>query len=176
MAGSIICAVDDSESAKGAARVARALAGELGLGLVFVRVVEADAPEAKMSAIAGWLEQLSVGASDVDCSAAWLIEAGHPADCLVNAAMKADASMIVVGSTGPRSSLLGSISADVSRRARCPVVVVPPGGDARVNGHRDERERAGDDDDLSGGIARLGLGIGGTEFVGGIARFGLGSS
>ena len=30
MAGSIICGVDDSQSAKGAARVARALAGELG--------------------------------------------------------------------------------------------------------------------------------------------------
>jgi hypothetical protein len=33
MAGSIICGVDDSEAAKGAARVARELAGELGLGL-----------------------------------------------------------------------------------------------------------------------------------------------
>jgi nucleotide-binding universal stress UspA family protein len=174
MAGSIICGVDDSESAKGAARVARALAGELGRRLVFVRVVEAEAPAAKMNAIAGRLEQPSPGASDVDCGAAWLVEAGHPADCLVNAASKADASMIVGGSTGPRSSLLGSISADVSRRAPCPVVVVPPGGDARVNGHRDGRE-GGDDDDLPGGIARLGLGIGGTDFVGGIARFGLGS-
>jgi hypothetical protein len=35
----------------------------------------------------------------------------------------------VVGSRGPRSSLLGSISADISRRAPCPVVVVPPGAD-----------------------------------------------
>jgi hypothetical protein len=32
MAGSIICGVDDSESAKEAARVARALAAELRLG------------------------------------------------------------------------------------------------------------------------------------------------
>ena len=63
MAGSIICGVDDSASAKGAARVARALAGELGLGLVFVRVVEPDAPDAKVSAIAGRLERLRAGAS-----------------------------------------------------------------------------------------------------------------
>jgi hypothetical protein len=90
--------------------------------------------------------------------------------------------MIVVGSTGPRSSLLGSISADVSRRAPCPVVVVPPGGDARVNGHSDPRVNghsgrrgtAVEDRDFAGGIARLGLGDGGTEFAGGIARFGLG--
>jgi hypothetical protein len=37
--------------------------------------------------------------------------------------------MIVVGSQGQRSSLLGSIAADISRRAPCPVVVVPPGAD-----------------------------------------------
>jgi nucleotide-binding universal stress UspA family protein len=157
MGGSIICGVDDSESAKGAARVACALADELGLRLVFVCVVEADAPAAEMNAIAGRLEQLSIRASDVDCGADWPVEAGHPGDCLVNAATKADAS--------------GSISADVSRLAPCPVVVVPPGGDARVNGHRDGRG----DGDLAGGIARFGLGVGGTDFVGGIARFGLGS-
>ena len=44
--------------------------------------------------------------------------------------------MIVVGSHGPRSSLLGSVSADVSRRAPCPVVVVPPGADDRLNDER----------------------------------------
>jgi hypothetical protein len=37
--------------------------------------------------------------------------------------------VLVVGSHGPRSSLLGSISAEVSRRAPCPVVVVPQGVD-----------------------------------------------
>jgi nucleotide-binding universal stress UspA family protein len=164
MVGSIICGVDDSESAKRAARVARALAGELGLGLVFVRVVEPDAPDAKVSTIAERLERLSVGASDVDCGAAWLVEAGHPADRLVAAATKAEAAMIVVGSTGPRSSLLGSISADVSRRAPCPVVVVPPGADARVNGRPDRRADAGDERDFAGGIVRFGLG---SRYAGG---------
>jgi universal stress protein family protein len=59
--------------------------------------------------------------------------------------------MIVVGSAGPRSSLLGSVSADVSRRAPCPVVVVPPGADARVGGHPHTR----DQHDIADRIARL---------------------
>ena len=32
------------------------------------------------------------------------------------------------------ASLLGSVAAEVSRRAPCPVVVVPPGADANVEG------------------------------------------
>ena len=94
MAGSIICGVDDSESAKGAARVARALASELGLGLVFVRVVERNAPEAEISAVAKRLERLSAGAEELDCGAAWVVDAGHPADQLVAVAAKAGAALM----------------------------------------------------------------------------------
>jgi hypothetical protein len=72
MAGSIICGVDESVSAKGAARVARALASALGVGLVFVRVVESDAPDAKVSLIAERLVRLSASAGDLDCGAGWL--------------------------------------------------------------------------------------------------------
>jgi nucleotide-binding universal stress UspA family protein len=169
MTGAIICGVDDSESARGAARVARALSAHLGLGLVFVRVVAPGAPDAKVSAIAERLERLTAGATDVDCSAGWLVDVGHPADGLVAAARKLDASLIVVGSTGRRSSLLGSISADVSRRAPCPVVVVPPGADASVNGRA-----TSDGPDFAGAIARFGFGVGGAEFEGAIARFPLG--
>jgi nucleotide-binding universal stress UspA family protein len=154
MAGSIICGVDDSESAKGAARVARALASELGLGLVFVRVVERNAPEAEISAIAERLERLSAGANELDCGAAWLVDAGHPADQLVAVAAKAGAALIVVGSSGPRSPQLGSVSADVSRRAPCPVLVVPPGA-----ARRPQRP-------TNGAMAR--------DFAGGIVRFSLG--
>ena len=132
----IICGVNESESAKGAVRVARALSRELGLGVVFVRAVDR-----------------------------------HPADALVDAAKEEQAKMIVVGSTGPRSSLLGSVSADVSRRAPCPVVVVPPGADATV-------DRAVDgvhaESTFAGGVARLGIGGRGAELAGGVARFGLG--
>lgn len=175
MSGGIICGVDDSESAKGAARVARTLSSEIGLDVLFVRIVEPDAPDAKVNAMAERLQRLSAGASDGDCGAAWLVEAGHPADGLVSAAKRAHASLIVVGSTGPRSSLLGSVSADVSRRAPCPVVVVPPGADAAVDGRGDGDDLDGGAREFAGGIARFGLGSGGTDFAGGIARFGLGS-
>jgi len=148
--GSIICGVDDSESAKRAARVARALSSELGLRVIFVRALNQEAA----GTTAERLERLTVGLNEADCGAAWSVELGHPADALVAAAKRARAAMIVVGSTGPRSSLLGSISADVSRRAPCPVVVVPPGADAGVGGG------------ASGGI----------DFAGGIARFDLASA
>ncbi len=129
MTGSIICGVDGSESAKGAARVARRLSAQLGSRLVFVRVVDGASPDREISIAAARLQQLAECATDVDCGAHWLVEVGHPADRLVAVAEKEAASLIVVGSTGPRSSLLGSISADVSRRAPCPVVVVAPGAD-----------------------------------------------
>jgi nucleotide-binding universal stress UspA family protein len=137
MTGTIICGVDGSESAKGAARVARGLSAQLGSRLVFVRVVDDGSPDGEISVAAARLQQLAECATDVDCGAQWLVEVGHPADRLVAMAQNEAASLIVVGSTGPRSSLLGSISADVSRRAPCPVVVVAPGADralAKGNG------------------------------------------
>jgi nucleotide-binding universal stress UspA family protein len=174
MAGPIICGIDDSESAKRAARVARRLSSSLGLGLVFVSVVENGAPEPKTSAIAERLERIAAGAPEVDCGAGWLVDSGHPADRLVAAATAEKASMIVVGSTGPRSSLLGSISADVSRRAPCPVVVVPPDADASSpNGHRAGKS----DTQIAGGFARFGVGssqAADSDFAGGIVRFSLG--
>jgi nucleotide-binding universal stress UspA family protein len=163
MAGSIICGIDESASAQGAARVARGLSRQLGLSLVFVRVVDQWSADEKINAIAERLEFLTSAASDHDRGARWLVEVGHPADRLVAAAAHANASMIVVGSHGPRSSLLGSISADVSRRAPCPVVVVPPGAEDRLNDKRDL---------FDGGNAHSDLGIGNA---GGIVRFGLGS-
>jgi nucleotide-binding universal stress UspA family protein len=129
MTGSIICGVDDSESAKGAARVARQLSAQLGKRLVFVHVVEEGSPDAEIAAVAARLHDLAESAAALDSGAHWLVDVGHPADRLVAVAEKEAASLIVVGSTGPRSSLLGSISADVSRRAPCPVVVVAPGAD-----------------------------------------------
>ena len=143
MTGSIICGVDGSESAKGAARVARELSAQLGTRLVFVRVVDRASSEREISVAAARLQQLAECAPDLDCGAQWLVEVGHPADRLVAVAEKEAASLIVVGSTGPRSSLLGSISADVSRRAPCPVVVVAPSADRSfANGNRQGRVSA----------------------------------
>lgn len=169
MTGSIICGVDDSASARDAARFARALAGKLGLGLVFVRAAEGGASEPEMSATAERLEELRAGATDVDCGATWLVDTGDPADCLVDAAKHKEAALIVVGSSRSRSVLV-----DLWRRAPCPVVVVPLGHEAQANGNGHRRERIDDDRDFAGGIVRFGLGGRGTEFDGGIVRFGLG--
>jgi nucleotide-binding universal stress UspA family protein len=183
--GSIICGVDESESAKGAARVARELSARLRLRLVFVRVVDHGTHGGKIAAIAARLHNLADGAPEVDGGAHWLVDVGHPADRLVAAAEEENAVLIVVGSSGPRSSLLGSISADVSRRAPCPVVVVAPGADRSLaNGTLAAKLSRGPVHDgyegVSGSI-RLGSTDGRTKqdtderaLAGGIVRFNLG--
>jgi nucleotide-binding universal stress UspA family protein len=188
MTGSIICGVDDSESAKGAAHVARELSARLRLRLVFVRVLEEGSSDEKISTIAARLQDMAVSASDADSSAHWLVDVGHPADRLVAAAGEERAALIVVGSTGPRSSLLGSISADVSRRAPCPVVVVAPDAEGSLaNGFAGAGARTGRpglvDDGYAGVAGGIRLGRRGSQssagrdecdFAGGIVRFSLG--
>ena len=142
MTGSIVCGVGGSESGKRAVRLARSLSSELGLRLVFVRVVEPGSPDDKISAVAERLGRLSEGTTEVDCGAGWLVDVGRPAERLVSAAVDERASFVVVGSGGPRSSTLGSIWAELSRRAPCPVVVVPPGADASVNDRGDSHRAA----------------------------------
>jgi nucleotide-binding universal stress UspA family protein len=166
MSGSIICGVDGTESSERAIDVARRLSAQLGLRLVFLRVVDIDASEETAAAIADRLERMSE-------SDGWMVDVGHPADRLVAVAKDEDARLLVVGSHGPRSSLLGSISADVSRRASCPVVVVPPNADGW---DADPGASARGDLNFAGGVVRLGLGSadGDTDSAGGILRFNLG--
>ena len=164
MTGSIICGVDNSESAKGAVRVARALGATLGRRLVLVRVVEPGSPEEEIDAIAEQLRRITESEPFAETEALWLVDVGHPADRLVAAATDEEASLVVLGSHGVRSSLLGSISADVSRRAPCPVVIVPPGADAVVtNGTGATR--------FADGIARFKFGGGDIDLAGGVSRF-----
>lgn len=172
MTSSIICGVDDSESAKGAARVARELGARLRLRLVFVRVLENGAADDEVETVAVRLRHLAEAATELDCGAHWLVDVGHPADRLVAAAEEENAALIVVGSTGPRSSLLGSISADVSRRAPCPVVVVAPGADRPLVDGREER--AGKRDGFENGHSGKGD-LDERDFAGGIVRFSLGA-
>jgi nucleotide-binding universal stress UspA family protein len=146
MTRSIVCGVGGSESAKRAVRLARSLSRELGLRLVFVHVVEPGSPDEKISAIAQRLGRLSKSTTEVDCGAGWLVDVGHPADRLVAAAVDETARFIVIGSGAPRSSKLDSISAEVARRAPCPVVVVPPDADASIKDHGDSHLAAGQAD------------------------------
>lgn len=177
MPGSIICGLDDSESAKGAARVARELSAHLGMRLVFVHVIDAESPDETITALVQRLHRLTERATELDCGAVWLVDAGHPSDRLLAKAAAEKASLIVVGSHDPRSPLLRSVSAEVSRRASCPVVVVPPGADVNA---ANEQRHIHKDSDVSGGIARLGLGssegAGDSDVAGGVVRFNLGSS
>jgi nucleotide-binding universal stress UspA family protein len=187
MTRSIVCGVDESESAKGAARAARELSARLRMRLVFVRVVEDSTADEKIAAIAARLHHLADRATEVDCGAHWLVEVGHPADRLVAVADEENAALIVVGSSGPRSSLLGSVSADVSRRSSCPVVVVAPGADRSLTNGHDARKTGfsglfdGGYNGVAGGI-RLGrntrAGVkydpDARDFAGGIVRFSLG--
>jgi nucleotide-binding universal stress UspA family protein len=127
--GSIICGIDGSESAKRAARVARDLCSKLGLRLVFVHVAQAGSSDEKTGAIAERLHQLAESCTEVDCGALWLVDVGHPVDRLIAAAADEEASFIVVGAREPRRSLFRSVSAEITRRAPFPVVVVPAGAD-----------------------------------------------
>jgi nucleotide-binding universal stress UspA family protein len=121
--GPVICGIEDAND-DGVAGVARKLAERYDLPLSFVHVLRAadrneDAARLLREATAPGNGELA-------------IESGHPADRLVELAREQEASFLVVGNHGPRSSLLGSISADVSRRAPCPVIVVPPTAEAVV--------------------------------------------
>lgn len=180
MNGSIICGVDDSTSAHRAVRVARRLSSTLGLRLVLARIVESSSPAERISALAARLGSLAEEAAGDDAGVRWVLDVGHPADRLVELAEEEQAAFVVVGSTGPRSSLLGSISADVSRRAPCPVVIVPPGGDLALDGGE------GSEDAELAAVGTAGRTLPGGEirvaghprreddFAGGIFRFNLG--
>ena len=144
MNGPVICGVDGS-SARGAVEVARDLAERYELPLVYVHVLDhgedgEDAKEPRREATAPNHTEV-------------LIARGHPADRLVALARERQASFVVLGNHGPRSSLLGSISADVARRATCPVVVVPTTATAGV-----PRPQAVSERGVEGGIVRFALG------------------
>ena len=152
MTGAVVCGIDDSAAATGTARVAHVLAERFGLPLLFVHVVQPGAGEEELAAAAGLLREAVDGVAP-EGGPRSTIETGHPADRLVALASKQGASFVVVGCHGPRSSLLRSISADVSRRASAPVVVVPPAASERQVGEAGE-----------------------PSFAGGIVRFDRGSS
>jgi nucleotide-binding universal stress UspA family protein len=145
VAGPVICGVEGPQD-EGVARVARGLAERYALPLLLVHVSEAAGGDEDAARV---LRELS-GPGRAELA----IVSGHPADRLVAIAAERGASFVVLGNHGPRSSLLGSISADVSRRASCPVIVVPPTADSPGRG---AAERA---PEVEGGIVRLELGRG----------------
>src|SRR3954451_18273326 len=102
-------------------RYDRGVAGRYALPLLFVHVHDGAPTDADVARLLR--EAMATGEAEL------AIESGHPADRIVELAQKRDATFVVVGNHGPRSSLLGSVSAEVARRSPCPVLVVPPGTD-----------------------------------------------
>jgi nucleotide-binding universal stress UspA family protein len=143
MTGPVICGVDGASDTVGAAGVARELARRYELPLLYVHVLDERGSNDDA-------EQL-LGDAAAQAPAELAIENGHPADRLLALARERQASFLVVGNHGPRSSLLGSISADVSRRASCPVVVVPPTAEIA------QPQAADSNPEVEGGIVRFGL-------------------
>jgi hypothetical protein len=147
--GPVICGIEDAND-NDVAGVARAIADRYELPLFFVHVLgSADGHEEAERLLR---EATAPGSGEL------AIESGHPADRLVELVHEREASFLVVGNHGPRSSLLGSISADVSRRASCPVVVVPPAAEAAAEAHVGNADGEQDPDDVQGGIVRFALG------------------
>ena len=123
MKGPVICGIEDAND-DGVAAVALDLADRYDLQLLFVHVGSDEDGRGDVAQLVR--EQTATGRADL------VIEGGHPADRLIELARDRQAAFLVVGNRGPRSSLLGSISAEVSRRAPAPVLVVPRTASANV--------------------------------------------
>ncbi len=143
MHGPVICGVDP-RAGDGAVEAARGLAERYALPLVYVHVLG--------DGVGGGETTTPSSSATVHDDEVLVIDGGHPADRLVALAEEQRASFLVVGNHGPRSSLLGSVSADVARRAPCPVLIVPP------TAHRAERPVAEPELVVKGGIVRFDVG------------------
>jgi nucleotide-binding universal stress UspA family protein len=137
--GPVICGIEDANGV-GVASVARELANRYEVPLLYVHVLDAAG---EMEQAVRMLRNAAPGSGELAIE-----KANHPADRLVEMAQERDASFLVVGSRGQRSSLLGSVSADVSRRAPCPVIVVPPAAESPGSEVSSEPE-------VEGGIVRF---------------------
>jgi nucleotide-binding universal stress UspA family protein len=148
--GSLVCGVDDSDHARAAARVAARLSEKLRLKLVLVHVSQVPALVGSRALGSGDPLDASLSPDD-DKHAHYLlaavaveealgpvesrVEFGLPAEQLVRVAEQEETELIVLGSRGQgslKAVLLGSVSMGVIARARCPVLVVPPGAAAHA--------------------------------------------
>lgn len=124
----IVLPLDGTEAATAALPVAQVFAGLTCATLHIVNVGEQTRPPGEL------VEQLHLLPADLRGAA---IEArgGDPADAIVATASETEARLIVMCSHTSRArpaSGLGRTALAVLREARCPVVLVPPGMDARA--------------------------------------------
>jgi nucleotide-binding universal stress UspA family protein len=139
--GPIICAVDDSDGARAALKVARGLASRLDATLVLVHAEPPTSVPGVSAAVAGQERLREAELEDARTLLAALVEEADVADAEVRASIgdaaqtvidvagELGASFVVIGSHGRRgllSAVLGSVSHAVATSAPCPVVIVPP--------------------------------------------------
>jgi nucleotide-binding universal stress UspA family protein len=140
--GLVICAVDDSQGARDAARVADELARRLGARMLVVHGAQVPVVPGASGVPHGREDLRELAREDAEEVLARVVEDcgcfeaerqvafGEPAQAVMKLADSEEATMIVVGSRGRsalRAALLGSLSLRLCRAAPCPVLVVPPG-------------------------------------------------
>lgn len=140
MAGAVVCGIDDSAGARGAARVADRLARDLGARLVLVHGAPAapsvmyGVPFDNDAFQRDVLEDARRLLEDVarDCGSEQIAkraELGSAIEVLLRTLQEETAQFLVVGTRGRgamRSVLLGSVAHEMIAVAPCPVVVVSP--------------------------------------------------
>lgn len=142
MTSPIVCGVDGSKHSHVAAQLAATLADRLGLTLMLVHVAGAPSvsPQRRRTTLGLELatsehrrhheRRLRELASQLNAAQAdTRVEIGLPADWLVETADACSAALVVAGCRGAGvgySILRGSVSAELTRRAPCPVMIVPP--------------------------------------------------
>ena len=143
----LLCCVDDSDTARAAARYARDLSSPLSLELVLVHVAGTAAAPGASAAPGGHArlveaqkeegeEVLARAARDAGVGdARRRLEFGSVVDRLLAVAAEEEAEMIVLGSRGRgrmRAAALGSAAAEVATKAPCPVLVISPAAAERA--------------------------------------------
>ncbi len=143
MAGSIVCAVDDSPVANDVIRLAAELRDRLGLRLVMAHAVPAPVP--LPGATAAYAHAYAPSYDDSREAAEAILErvagrsehadgaelrplVGDPVESVLSVAEEDEAELLVVGSRrrgALKAALLGSVSSALATRARCPVIIVP---------------------------------------------------
>jgi nucleotide-binding universal stress UspA family protein len=144
MTSTVVCAVDHSPMAHSVVEAAAALAEGIDAQLLLAHCTEPRAvPLGRATphpGFPGWapsdpalgehaeylLDRLETHGSPVATET--ILLRGDPATALCDLAETAEAELLVVGSRGlgaVGTALLGSVSAEVTRRAPCPVVVIP---------------------------------------------------
>jgi nucleotide-binding universal stress UspA family protein len=134
----ILLAVDQSGSSRAACDEAIRRAARDEAALIVLTVLEPHnlhLPGGRLQRIDQERDRLTAGALAIvtraraaGVQATYLIWEGDPAEAILEASHAEDAGAIVLGSrprTNLRRLILGSVSSEVSKRARCEVVVVP---------------------------------------------------